>query len=331
MKKRILSLVMTFTLGLLALISGVSISGCGDKPAEKPISILAIGSSYLRNSMDHVYPILESLGYDEIVLGNIYSSGCKINKHMENITNDTAFYEYRVVIDGKLQQKPVPNSNKKYDGGAHNNLNNPNHGECYKMSDALNERDWDYVIINQGATEGHIKETYDLLPNYFNYVKSKAPNAKILFNIPWTFAVNCYAGSSREDISTALNALGSGGTRIEKQQRHYDMILDCVQTEVVPLNFDALIPQVTVMANCRTSKLLETRITYDPKTYGHATEDFGRYMLGLSLVYHVTGADITTITYKPSTVTDEEKAIAIESVVNAIAKPYEITQSLYVD
>lgn len=326
MKKRLLSFIMMLALTVSVFAGGIITTGCGKKPAEKPISILAIGSSYLRNSMDQVYPILESLGYDEIILGNIYSSGCKINKHMENIQNDTAFYEYRVVINGTLTAKPVPGSNEVYGGGSHNNG-----GQCYKMSDALNERDWDYVIINQGATEGHIKETYDLLPNYFNYVKSKAPNAKILFNIPWTFAVNCYAGSTREDISTALNALGSGGTWIEKQQRHYDMILDCVQTEVVPLNFDALIPQVTVMANCRTSKLLETRITYDPKTYGHATEDFGRYMFGLSLVSCVTGEDISDISYKPQTVTNEEKAIAIESVLNALAKPNQITQSQYVD
>ena len=79
MKKRFFSLVMTLVLGLSALVCGVTVSGC-NKPAEKPISILAIGSSYLRNSMDHVYPILQDLGYDEIVLGNIYSSGCKIDK-----------------------------------------------------------------------------------------------------------------------------------------------------------------------------------------------------------------------------------------------------------
>ncbi len=311
MKKRLFSLVMTIALGLCALIGGVSVTGC-NKPAEKPISILAIGSSYLRNSMDHVYPILENLGYDEIVLGNIYSSGCKINKHMENIANDTAFYEYRVVIDGKLQQKPVDGSNKKYDGGAHN----AGTGECYKMSTALNERDWDYIIINQGATEGGVKDTYAQLPEYFNYIKSQVPSAKILFNVPWTF----YKLSQLDEFMEFYG---------RDPQRQYGMILDCVKTEVEPLNFYNIIPQLTVIANCRTSNLNENRITYDKTTYGHATEDFGRYMLGLSLVHFVTGADITTVTYKPSTVTDEEKAIAVESVVNAIAKPYEVTQSQY--
>ena len=329
MNKSIFHILLALVLSVSTLACSVAISGCNNKKskAEKPISILAIGSSYLRNSMDHVYPVLQSLGYDEIILGNIYSSGCKIEKHIENITNDTPFYEYRIVIDGKLQHKPVEGSNKKYDGGAHN----AGVGECYKMSDALNERNWDYIIINQGATEGHIKETYEKLPQYYNYVKSQVPNTKILFNVPWTFALNCYIlYHSHADIQAAVDACGSG-TWKEKQQVHYNMILDCVETEVKALDFYKIIPQVTVMANCRTSKLEENKITYDPNTYGHATEGFGRYMLSLCLVSCVTGEDISNITYKPDGVTEEEKVIAIESVVNALNKPDEITQSQYVD
>lgn len=329
MNKIIINLLLTLALSFSTLACSFLSSGCNNKEnPQKPISILAIGSSYLRNSMDHVYPVLQSLGYDEIILGNIYSSGCKIEKHIENITNDTPFYEYRIVIDGKLQQKPVNDgSNKKYDGGAHN----AGVGECYKMSDALNERQWDYIIINQGATEGHIKDSYENLPQYFNYIKSQAPNAKILFNVPWTFALDCYIlYHSHLDIQSAVDACGSGSWR-EKQQNHYNMILDCVSTEVNALDFYKVIPQVTVMANCRTSKLEERQITYDPTTYGHATEGLGRYMLSLCLVSCVTGEDISNINYKPDSVTEQEKAIAIESVVNALAKPYEITQSQYID
>ena len=89
MKNRLFSVLIAFVLGITTLSFGLFASACN--PPKKPISILAIGSSYLRNSMDHVYPILEDLGYDQIILGNIYSSGCKIEKHMENIDNNSIF------------------------------------------------------------------------------------------------------------------------------------------------------------------------------------------------------------------------------------------------
>ena len=244
---------------------------------------------------------------------------------MENIANDTAFYEYRVVINGKLQQKPVPNSNKKYDGGAHNGGT----GKCYKMSTALNERNWDYVIINQGATEGHIKETYAQLPDYFNYIKSQVPNAKILFNVPWTLSELCFLRdqSAFPDILSAIQACDFS------QEKQYEMIVDCAKTQVEPLDFYKIIPQVTVVANCRT--VLSDNVIIgsenEQKRYGHASEGFGRYMVGLSLVSCVTGEDISNIKYKPASVTDEQKTIAIESVLNALAKPYEITQSQYIN
>jgi len=295
--KRIISFLLS-----LSLLCGclIGLTGCQNK---KSISILAIGSSYLRNSMDQAYPILQSLGYEEIYLGNIYSSGCKINAHISNIENDRGAYEYRTIVDGKLQPKGVTIDGVRYE-------------DKYKMSDALAERKWDFVIINQGATEGGVEETYEKLPEYFDYVKSKTQGAKYLFNAGWTFSnlstlpeFSAYYQSS-EDVM-------------------YQMIIDTLKSKVEPLNFYKIIPSVTVMRNARTSKLDELRLTYDPQTYGHATEDFGRYMVGLSLVASVTGEDISSIKYKPETVTDEEKAIAIESVVNALNNPFEQTQSNY--
>lgn len=292
--KKFLSLFLCVLTGMLS-ISSVFLSGC----TKKSISILAIGSSYLRNSMDQVYPILESLGYDDITLGNIYSSGCKIEKHIDNISKDKGAYEYRTIVDGVLTPKEVV-------------IDGVSEYESYKMSDALNEREWDYVIINQGATDGGLKDSYKLLPDYLSYVKEQCPSAKILFNMGWTFSnqstlpefINYYQGS--EDVM-------------------YSAIIDAVTAKVKPLEFYKIIPAATVMRNARTSTLSESRLTYDAEGYGHATQDFGRYMMGLSLVWCVTGEDTTDIDYKPDTVTDAERAIAVECVRNAINKPFECT------
>jgi hypothetical protein len=185
------------------------------------------------------------------------------------------------------------------------------------MSVALTEREWDYIIINQGATEGGVASTYSKLPNYLSYVKSTCPNAKVFFNVGWTF-------SNLSTLPEFSNYYQSS------EDIMYNAIISTIQSQVLPLNFDGIIPSATVVRNARTSFLPEERITYDANGYGHATEDFGRYMVGLSLISTVTGLDISNIKYKPSTVSDAEKLIAIESVVNAINNPYKTTVSSYI-
>jgi hypothetical protein len=58
--------------------------------------------------------------------------------------------------------------------------------------------------------------------------------------------------------------------------------------------------------------------------------DYGRYLTGLMFVKTVTGLSVDNISYAPSGLEAEEKVIAIESVNNATAKPFEVTQSAYV-
>ncbi len=297
--KKLLSLFLSITLIFCTLITGTITSGCG---AKKSISVLTIGSSYLYNATDQLYPVLESLGYEEITVANIYSSGCKINAHMQNIEDDKGAYEYRKAdkSTGKLKEVSVE-------------IDGINFTNKYKMSDALTERAWDFVVINQGATEQGVIETFEKLPEYLAYVKSKAPNAKISFHMGWTFSKlstlpefeNYYQNS--EDVM-------------------YNAIISAIKSEVEPLNFYKIIPNGTVMRNARTSELEELRLTYDPTTYGHATADFGRYMVALTVATTLTGEDISNIGYKPESVTDAEKAIAIQCVLNAINNPYQTTQ-----
>ncbi len=297
--KKLLSLFLSLALIFCSLITGTITSGCNDK---KSISVLTIGSSYLYNATDQLYPVLESLGYDDITVANIYSSGCKINAHMQNIEQDKGAYEYRKAnkTTGKLKEVFIE-------------IDGINYTNKYKMSDALTERAWDYVVINQGATEQGVTETFEKLPDYLAYVKSKAPSAKISFHMGWTFSnistlpefENYYESS--EDVM-------------------YQAIINAIKSQVEPLNFYKIIPNGTVVRNARTSNLEELRITYDPTTYGHATADFGRYMVALTVATTLTGKDISNISYKPESVTEEEKAIAIQCVLSAINNPYQTTE-----
>ncbi|MBQ4118544.1 MAG: DUF4886 domain-containing protein, partial [Oscillospiraceae bacterium] len=110
------------------------------------------------------------------------------------------------------------------------------------------------------------------------------------------------------------------------QMTMYNAIISAVQNKIVTNgNFDFIIPNGTAVQNSRTSLLGDTT-TRDGY---HMSNDYGRYLTGLAFVKTVTGLDISGVKYAPSGVDGEEKAIAIESVNNACAKPFEVTKSAY--
>ena len=57
--------------------------------------------------------------------------------------------------------------------------------------------------------------------------------------------------------------------------------------------------------------------------------DFGRYVAGLTFVKQLTGLDISNVTFKPTKIDDSYRIIAIESAINAVEHPEQITESLY--
>ena len=77
--------------------------------------------------------------------------------------------------------------------------------------------------------------------------------------------------------------------------------------------------------NARTSYLGDT-LTRDGY---HLSYDIGRYIAGVTFFHAVTGIDIDNLTYAPDGVDDAARKVAIESAINAVKKPYEITNSQY--
>ena len=58
--------------------------------------------------------------------------------------------------------------------------------------------------------------------------------------------------------------------------------------------------------------------------------DIGRYIAGVTFFHAVTGMDISKLTYAPDGVNEQVRKVAIESAINAVKKPYEVTPSQYV-
>ena len=99
----------------------------------------------------------------------------------------------------------------------------------------------------------------------------------------------------------------------------YNAIINAVQTKVSY----TVIPNGTAIQNARTSLLGDT-LTLD----GHHLDlKIGRFIAGLTFALKVTGEDIANLTYAPGGINDTQLAIILESVQNALATPFAVTQS----
>ena len=120
---------------------------------SKSIKILAIGNSFADNAMAYLYPILAALGYDDIVLGNLFIGGCSLATHTYNALNNLPAYTYRKNTTGKFD-----------------NVDN------VSISTALADEDWQYVTMQQASGASGLIYTYDVeaLKNYVYGILDKS-------------------------------------------------------------------------------------------------------------------------------------------------------------
>lgn len=112
----------------------------------------------------------------------------------------------------------------------------------------------------------------------------------------------------------------------------YNAIVSCMKNFVLNKDFVAIIPNGTAIQNARTATFGDT---FSRDEHNHLSYGAGRYIASMNLVSVLTGRDMSNLTWKPTDsgfnypLTEEEILACKESVANAIANPFEITQSKY--
>ena len=271
-----------------------SCTGCGvnewDTDGDGVLEILAIGNSFSVDALQYAYQIAQDLGIKEIVIGNLYIGGCTLATHAANAAGDLGKYTYYYNDNGTWTSTG-----------------------SYKISTALESRSWDYVSMQQGSPVSGVESSYNEdLTDLIAYVQERS-DAKLVWHMTWAYQQN-----STHSAFPTYN---------KDQMTMYNAIVSAVQNKIVTNgDIDLIVPNGTAVQNSRTSLLGDTT-TRDGY---HMSYDYGRYLTGLLFIKTVTGLSIDGITYAPSGVDAEEKAIAIESANNAAAKPFEVTQSAYV-
>lgn len=326
---KLLKKVISFTLcaGLmlpLCACAGTAPNGKADTPEAsthetvdpnaplsdgKTLKLLAITSSFGLNTTQLLYDVAIAEGCTDVVVGRLYGSGCTLEKHVENANTNAAYYQYT-----------------KIDSGSWNTT------EFASLEYGLKDEDWDIIFIQQSAAKAGIVESYgDYIDQLMEYVqKNKTnPKARFVWNMTWA-----YQGDSDQAVFT---------TNFKSDQKYmYETIVDVTQEKVVPrTDFDRIIPTGTVIQNARTSAFGDNlcKDTYHLNNYGGILAAYGLYAV-------LTGQELTEIHLDAvaasangiggadkilTPLTENQKAIIIESVNNAIQNPFEVTPSAYTE
>ncbi|MBR5523713.1 MAG: DUF4886 domain-containing protein, partial [Clostridia bacterium] len=251
----------------------------------KSIKILAVGNSFSVDAMKHhLWNVLASAGYQEIVLGNLYIGGCSLNTHWNNARQLSAAYTYYSNTSGSW--KTADNVDI--------------------LRGISNGTQWDIITVQQASPDSGKPDSYSNLSNLVNWIKEKQPKAKVYFHMTWAY--------QQDSTHSAFPSYNSD------QMTMYNAICSTVQAKVTGVNgIVGVIPCGTTIQNLRTSSLGDT-VTADGY---HLKDSYGDYAAALTWYCSLTGGSPNDVSYRPPSIEDHFDEIA-ESVENAIANPYKV-------
>ncbi len=260
----------------------------GDPNAPKSLKVLSIGHSYSINAMKYLWEIAHDAGVEDIELGIIYSAGCPLDRHWENISENNAAYIYYKNVSGVWVQYPDTS-----------------------IETAIADKEWDIVTLQQGPSESGVIDTFSNLENIIAYVKDRLPEAKLYWHLTW---------ANQSDYRSALFEKNYGCD----QMKMYNAIIDTYAKRIMPMDdFVGTMPCGTVIQNLRTTYLGDT-LTRDGY---HLSDSYGCYAAGLTWYAILCGGDIDAIKWYPKEFPElkTDAKLIRKAIKDAIDDPLVIT------
>ena len=255
------------------------------------LKILTIGNSYSDDAMEYVYNVAKSLGIENVEVANLRANSCSLATHLSNAQNDTEYYTYRYWANG---------DSKWVDQGSWSS------NGTYKISTAVTDADWDYIVFQQVSTSSTNASTYDDLNALIAIVEELNPTARYAWHMTW-------------------------GDKTVTDLSMYNNIVSAVQSKIVGNEkIDVILPVGTTIQNLRTTDLSLDDIMRNK----HLGYGIGRYAAALTFVKALTGMSIDDIKYIPTADTEGhtfaynnvQRQTVIKAVNSAIATPFEVTE-----
>lgn len=333
--KRILAL----TLSLLMILSCFTACGGGgeeqketepavtESPEEaKVLKVLTLGHSLAVNSTRMLNLVAHAEGYEEMVIGTLYYSGCPLSKHVQFMNSNSA--EYKLFLSSTTTANEAPKEVKNV-----------------TMLQAIEYDYWDIIVMQGGTFELAESETFtsgaiQLIQKYVNEHK-KNPNAVFMWHLPWAFSTDIDLQRSKSDDDNNNSFMQAYKAFDNDRRKLFAAFAKNVNDYILPdETFVKLIPSGAAVENAISSYMTEKDILCD---YAHAT-DLGRLIAAYTWYCVLTGVDkleeikldaiprafvATSVVTGDRVLTEDDKALILESVNNALANPLQITESQY--
>ena len=273
---------------------------------KSSIKILSIGHSFSKDVMEtYLWNMFKTGGYDEVVIGYLYIAGCPMPKHLSNIEQNAAAYEYGKNSNGTWEKK-----------------------QNHTALAALQDEEWDYVTIQSSDYIGgqtlsdYAKTEYQCITPITDWIRKNAAktSVKVDYHMIWAFSEGC--------------DLWSYAYHDYDQLTMYRHIIDQTKQQVVGHNaVYNIIPCATSIQNARTSFIgdhfNEPDVTQGGSDGYHLNTKYGDYTAALTWYCHYSGDEAgEMVSYKGELNAQEFAAIA-EAVDNAIENPFAITASTH--
>ncbi len=241
------------------------------------MNVLSIGNSFSQDAQRYLHRIAKADGFT-LNTFNLYIGGCPLSLHYRNMINEER--AYRLEMNGEST------------------------GFKVSLKEALLNRDWDVVTIQQVSSESPYYETYQpYLDKIVEYVRLCVPKAKIAIHQTWAYEQD----SQRLNIELGYN-------------NHVDMFKDIevsYEKAAEEINADLVIPSGKVF-----QKLIESGIEKIHRDTFHASLGLGRYTLGLLWYSILSGNDVKNNTF--SDFDEEISKTDIEIAKECVAEIYGI-------
>ena len=310
------------------------------------LKILMIGHSLGNDSTFMVPEVFKTEGKTPMVMGVIYHSGCRLFQHVNFISQNAAqyaYYEFDTEQDVAWRRADAGGGYHEFIPGTGTDTFIEDGTIAQTMQFGITRHDWDIVVLQAGVFEAaNTKDTStnlniagDLL-TVRQYVLDNDIEPATVPQFGWNMTWSCPSDDMMNE-SYNNNLYLNFADRIAM----YEAISKTLQDTVLPAyDFDYVMPSGTAIENAISGKY-EPRDVY--RDFIHVN-DFGRYIVAYTWYCALTGTDIAdcnpgTMSHKvlldamsrnsgkDMVLSDEQKAVLIEAVGNAIKTPYAITPS----
>ena len=312
------------------------------------MKILLIGHSLGVDSAYFFPTIAKNEGVENLVVGVLYHSGCRLVEHVDYLTANAAqyaYFEFDISKDTEWRRANADGSFSVYVPGAPNDTLITNGTIGQPMKFGIERHDWDLVVMQAGVFEAanasdaglsmDFKTNIETIQNHVlenDIEPGSVP--KFAWNITWTCPSDAMMNDAyKENLYQ----------NFASQREMYETIISTFQGTVSTLHdWEYVFPAGTAVENAVTSKLQAEGVYRD---FIHVN-DFGRLMVAYTWYCAMFDKDISELEIKPVNyrvlndefarlckedmeLTEEQKNILVESVSNALENPYQVTQSQY--